>query len=46
MANYQGDRYMAPQGVMYVVTEIPDYVGPLGENLGQLNEETSPRELE
>ena len=44
MANYQGDRYMAPDGVMYLVTDEPDNVGPLGEVMGKHEEEISPEE--
>ena len=44
MANYQGDRYMAPNGVMYLVTDEPDNVGPLGEVMGKPEEEISPEE--
>ena len=46
MANYQGDRYMAPSGVMYLVVEDPDNVGPLGEPIGKPEEETSPEDVE
>ena len=46
MANYQGDRYMAPDGVMYLVTNEPDNVGPLGEVMGKLEEEISLEEPE
>ena len=31
MANYQGNRYMGPHGVMYLVVENPQRVGLLGE---------------
>ena len=31
MSNYQGDRYMESQGVMYLVFENLESVGPLGE---------------
>ena len=31
MGNYQGDRYMGPHGVMYLLVENPESVGPLGE---------------
>ena len=33
MANYQGDRYMGPHGVMYLLVENPQRVGPLGEQI-------------
>ena len=33
MANYQGDKYMGPQGVVYLVVESPKRVGPLGEQI-------------
>ena len=33
MANHQRDRYMAPHGVMYLVTYELDLVGPLGERM-------------
>ena len=46
MANYQGDRYMAPGGVMYLVTEDPDNIGPLGEPMGKPEEGTSPEDVE
>ena len=46
MANYQGDRYMALDGIMYLVTEEPDNVGPLGEIMGRPEEEISPEEPE
>ena len=46
MAKYQGDRYMAPDGVMYLVTDEPDNVGPLGKIMGRLKEEISPKEPE
>ena len=42
MANYQEDRYMGPHGVMYLVVEDPDHVGPLGEMEPDI--ETSERE--
>ena len=32
MANYQGDGYMAPHGVMYLVIEEPNIEGQLGRN--------------
>ena len=30
-ANYQGDRYIGPQGIMYIVTEIPENEDCRGE---------------
>ena len=44
MANYQGDRYMAPLGVMYLVVEDPDFIGTMGEPMPQ--EEPIPEKEE
>ena len=33
MANYQGDRYMGPHGVMYLLVENLERVGLLGEKI-------------
>lgn len=46
MGNYQGDWYMAPERVMYLVTDDPDNVGPLGEVMEKMEKETNLEEPE
>ena len=44
MANYQGDRYMGPHGVMYLLVEDLGSVGPLGELMPRPDTEPGVRE--
>ena len=46
MANYQGDRYMGPHGVMYLLVEDLASVGPLGELMPRPDNEPDLREVE
>ena len=39
MANYHGDRYMGPHGVMYLVVGNPERVESLGEQIPRLDTE-------